>query len=247
VEKMNKQQNDYLDYLEQLETAKNKLHDEIVAAKRDIAVDLNVARQDENVAHWKEVRDEVSKKDLQFIDVNVKRNSVKPGVKVPNNRKKAPSNKKAIAIGACVLLVAGGSLIPKAVEVVERNYTINKEVEDFNEKYVEPNTTYSVVTDEKTSDDKVVHWHDYADVFMQAKYTTNDPVVAFYLAYDSMGEACLNQGLTAFNRLYNTDYQSVSDFLTKNNFADIKEWKIYVANKLAEQKEDTYGSSNIRG
>jgi hypothetical protein len=62
-----------------------------------------------------------------------------------------------------------------------------------------------------------------------------------------MGEACLNQGLTAFNRLYNTDYQSVSDFLTKNNFADIKEWKIYVANKLAEQKEDTYGSSNIRG
>jgi hypothetical protein len=250
VEKMNKQQNDYLDYLEKLNNAQLKLKEDVEKAKKNIGVDVSIARQDGNVWEWKEIRDDVSKNDLQFINIDVQKNSIKPGVKVPNNRKKSILNKKALAIGACVLLVAGGSQVPKAVDVVKQNYMVYKEVSYFNEEYAAPNRTFNLVTNDETDESRYVNYYTlegYKNIFLKSKYTIADPIVAFYLAYDSMGESALNQGIKIFDYYYETDYENVKDFLAKNNFADIKEWKIYVANKLAEQKEEQYGSSNIRG
>jgi hypothetical protein len=127
---------------------------------------------------------------------------------------------------------------------------VYKEVSYFNEEYAAPNRTFNLVTNDETDESRYVNYYTlegYKNIFLKSKYTIADPIVAFYLAYDSMGESALNQGIKIFDYYYETDYENVKDFLAKNNFADIKEWKIYVANKLAEQKEEQYGSSNIRG
>jgi hypothetical protein len=247
---MIKQQNDYLDYLEKLSEAQLKLKEDVAKAKKDISVDVSIARQDGDVVEWKEIRDDTSANDLQFINIEIKKNSIKPGVKVPNNRRKSLLNKKTLAIGACVLLVAGGSQVPKAVNVAKQNYMVNKEVSYFNEEYAAPNRTFKLVTDEETDESKYINYYTldgYKNIFLKAKYTIDDPIVAFYLAYDSMGENALNQGVKIFDYYYGTDYTSVEDFLVKNNFGDKKEWKLYVVEKLNEQKEEAYGNSSTRG
>lgn len=173
-------------------------------------------------------------------------NSVKPNIKVPNKRKKVNCSKKLIAAGACTLFIAAGITTPKIVEISKINSMVNEKVMDFNEEYVVPSTHYNTVLDEVDNGIKVIHWHDYMDIFMNAKNSHEDPVVSFYLAYSSLGDYCMNQGIDIYNHLYGTDYTDVNDFLQKNNFSSTIDLKKYVANVFESDKEASLdGSSNL--
>jgi hypothetical protein len=244
--------NDTLTYSERLKKIQDEVDERISDAYAEVKTNTVAAMEDKDVASLINTRNtlEMYPKGTYYIRDGVIENSVKPGVKVSNIRKKVAINKKSLAIGACVLLVSGGVVNANAEKIantIRSDKIVHEAVLNYSENYVSPNTHYNVISNNDTDTDEVVHWHDYSDIFMKAKYTTDDPVVAFYLAYDAMGEDCLNKGISSFNRLYNTDYESVNDFLIKNNFQDKKDWKINVAKKIQQQKEDGYGNSNTRG
>lgn len=182
--------------------------------------------------------------------------SIKPGTKVAYKKRKVELSKKTLAVGACVIYIAGGLTMPRFVEMaqnistaVERNIVVAEEVQEFSVEHVVPNTHYSFAADPETKEKVTVHWHDNVDIVMNAKQKHEDPVVAFYMIYASLDEHCRKEDigsiLNIFNRLYGTNYADVKDFMQKNNFTSAKEWKSYVGNALMEKEETLDGSSNF--
>lgn len=222
------------------------------AKRRAVEYDLNKQfkeLQAETAEKFKDLNSELIQdeaKEVADILEESLRDSVKPNVKVPNKRKKVNCSKKLIAVGACTLFIAAGIVTPKIIEISKINSINYEKVKDFNEEHVVPNTHYNTVLDKENHEMKVVHWHDYMDIFMNAKNSYEDPVVSFYLAYSSLGDYCMNQGIDIYNRLYGTDYTDVNDFLQKNNFSSTIELKRYVANVFTSDKEASLdGSSNL--
>lgn len=184
--------------------------------------------------------------------------SVKPGVKVANKRKKVELSKKALAVGACVIYIVGGVTMPHLMDMAknvhtsfELNKVIVKEINEFSEEVVVPNTTFDYARNDETNEKETIHWHDSADIVMNAKQQHEDPIVAFYIVYASLDEYCrkndIGSILDIYNRLYGTHYEGVDDFLIKNGFTSLKEWKAYVGNVLMEKEATLDGSSNSRG
>lgn len=196
--------------------------------------------------------------DREYIEKMMEKSrsmSVKPGVKVANKRKTVEISKKALAVGACVIYIAGGITMPHLVDLAkhvktsyERSAVIAKEINEFSEEVIVPNTTFDYAED---NEKEVIHWHDNVDIVMNAKQQHEDPIVAFYMVYASLDAYCrkndINSVLAIYNRLYGTNYADVNDFMLKNNFASVKEWKTYVGNTLMEKEETLDGSNNFRG
>ena len=175
------------------------------------------------------------------------RSSVKPNVKVPNKRKKIEDNKlnkkKAFAIGAATLFISGiavGSVVsPKIVEISKINNIVNEESRDFRSDVVVPNTGYNI------NNNKHVYWYDYMDIYMDAKNRYEDPILSFGFVYNTLGEQYTNDSINIYNHLYGTNFQNVSDFLTKHNFKNSDELREYMANIIrAEEEELNHGSIN---
>lgn len=218
------------DYLRQLEELKKETHRKIDQVESTLDKDY----------------------DLTFINLLKEENkakSIKPGVKVPLKKKKITMSKKALAVGACAMFLAGGIVTHQTIEIVksisttiEENNIIKPEINRLIVSGVNPNTQYNHLTEPETGEYYTVHWHDYYDIIEKAKELSQDPIVVFYLVCNSLDEYCRTEKMSSiidsYNYLYSTDYESVEDFLMKNNFADKKEWKTYVANALAEQKEE---------
>lgn len=174
--------------------------------------------------------------------------------KVPFNKKRAITSKKAVAIGASLFVIAAGvKVAPHVIQMVEnvkvnieQNHIIDPEINNFRKSSIAPNTTEKY----DSKNDKVVHWHDPLDIVMQAKNMHEDPIVAFYYIYSSLDDHCRNNDIETylgnFNLIYGTDYTDLEDFLLKNNLTTKQEWKTYVANVLMEEKEEAlYENSSL--
>lgn len=217
--------------------------------------------KNETIKKLDELKSTLDEEDIILIDTlkeETKSKSIKPGVKVPLKKKKITMSKKSLAVGACAMFLAGGLASNQAIGIVknisttiEENSIIKPEINKFIATGVNPNTQYNFLTNPDTGENYAVHWHDFYDIVEKAKKTNEDPIVAFYLVYNSLDEYCrverISSVIDTYNFLYGTDYESVEDFLFKNSFADKKEWKAYVANALVLQKEEGLDGNNSFG
>ena len=162
---------------------------------------------------------------IKEISLQTLNNSVKPNVKVPFKTKKVKVSKKALAVGACVFMIAGGVATPTIIRIAKNIPTINKEEHFLSEEN---------------------------DIIKIAKNVSEDPIVVLYFAVNALDSWCRNNNIDSylyyFNKIYKTNYESIDDFLFKNNFKDKVAWKSYVGNKLIEEKEQHLnGYYNVRG
>ena len=183
--------------------------------------------------------------------------SEKPGVKTRFKKRKVEVSKKALAVGTCIFVIVGGYGTTKAINIaknvstkIEQTRVINEEMKEFREDAYLQNTHFKSKVDKETNEFSTIHWHDYTDMIMNTKQANENPIVAFYMIYNSLDDYCRNtqmeQVLGSFNRIYGTNYTNVNDFLLKNGFANKEEWKTYVGNALIEEKETMQnGYSNL--
>ncbi len=193
---------------------------------------------------------EVSKKTLD--------SSVGIKDKVRFKRRRVNISKKAFAVGACLFVIAGGVASPTIIRIAKdvvvdfkQERFLNGKLNEFNNVYVKPNTHFKNVLDEEVKEFKTIHWHDEKDIIASACEINDDPIVAFYLALNSLDKWCkthdIDTYLINFNEMYGTNYENIDDFLHKNNLADKEAWKKYVGDKLIEEKRHLLnGNSNAR-
>lgn len=168
------------------------------------------------------------------------------------NKKVKTLLKQDLATRICVFMVIGGLVTTEIISLAngykkgkERNdYLKEYKTEIFNEnsnKWATKSREYDEKTEESYVKLTINHSHNINNMLLETKENYNDPIIAFYLFYFSLDEWCLNNKLTEylnnFNKIYETDYTSLEDFLTKNNFKNLKDLKKYVSDVIESEKE----------
>lgn len=99
-------------------------------------------------------------------------------------------------------------------------------------------TKKSTIMDEKMLDEKgyyeesKLYYYNILEYFLSIRIEESDPIVAMYKIHMAMGyilgDDFIDDNIKFFNSLYGTDYDSLDDFLKKNNLSSEEEWKKYV-------------------
>lgn len=158
-----------------------------------------------------------------------------PVIKWKKSKKKI--TKVQLAVGVCTFVIAGGLLAATATNLVinsNQNKIINPITRDFQKNNINNSTIRSWV-DGQMSD---TYSYDYVSICRDAYNITSDDKIALYLIYSNLGSTDTEKGLHQFNLVFQTNYQSIEDFLMTNEFKDTKEWKKYVSNTLEENQEE---------
>lgn len=150
-------------------------------------------------------------------------------------RKKINRRKKAIkSIALCLTCAVVGGVSVNTIDTLKEKITNNKivreEIDEFQEK--------AIITNTKRTADFKNYFYDYADIASYMKRENADFSTEAYLAYKNLGENQLEKVLNY------TDYDNMSDFLNKNNYASVDEWqeaekqKIILNNNIGEKQEE---------
>lgn len=170
-----------------------------------------------------------------------KEKSVKPGAKIKKKSKKKYLNVVGyIAAGLAIGAIAT-PVVAHAINTSYPNQMIKEATQDYTENIYNPNTEKFYNQDKNDVD----HYHDLIDIMVETKEEYENPIVGFYLIYNNLDKYCKNHKLEEilynFNLMYKTDYTSIEDFLQKNNFKNMKEFKEYVGLQLSKLSEAERG------
>lgn len=185
--------------------------------------------------------------DPKVLEESIKR-SVNPKAKV----KYKPKSQKILKVGAYVAaaVIALATIKAGANELSTRIHQSEVRTEALNE-YAEtiykPNTNEWV---EKKADGFAVpeHSHSWETIIQEVHQKYEDPLIGFYMIYTRLDTDCrqssLNNVFGKFNLYYGTNYTSLEDLLSKNNFQEYKELAKYVSYELSKLEEaNTYDGS----
>lgn len=149
--------------------------------------------------------------------------------RVPNNQSKTGFNKKLLVVGSCGFLVAASVLTLGTLKIAK-----------------DKAKNYNLAQNESLEIEKTVDLYDNAeDLFIDLSTNYYDPTVVMYLAYQSLGSSNdkINQNIGTFNKIFRTNYQSLSDFLQKNGFRTITDLEQYVGRYLGGERH--YDEDNL--
>ena len=188
------------------------------------------------------IRDiEEYRKKVKKIAEKAKKESIKPGVKIPNTRRKKEVSKMQIAIGMGIAGICFSFLTPVAAKEYEQNHVLSTALEAYQKDIIEPNTSFSIAHN-NSGHYTPVHKHHETTILERLKEEYENPIIIFYLFYQKLmqDEQCRihykQVWMQVYNNVNNTDYTNLEDFLKKNNFNNYEELKEYVALEL-QQKE----------
>lgn len=170
-----------------------------------------------------------------------KEKSVKPGAKVKKKAKKKYLNVVGYIAAGVVIGIAATPVAAHAINTSYPNQMIEEASQDYTENIFTPNTEKFYNQDKMDTD----HYHDLIDIMIETKEEYENPIVGFYLIYNNLDKHCKNHKLEEilynFNLVYQTDYTSIEDFLQKNNFKNMNEFKEYVGLQLSKLSEEERG------
>lgn len=149
--------------------------------------------------------------------------------RVPNNQNKTGFNKTLLVVGTCGFLAAA-SVVTLGTLKIAKDKAKN----------------YNLAHKEAFEIEKTVDLYDNAeDLFIDLSTNYYDPTVVMYLAYQSLGNSNdkINQNIGTFNKIFRTNYQSLSDFLEKNGFRTITDLEQYVGKYLKGERH--YDEDNL--
>ncbi len=149
--------------------------------------------------------------------------------RVPNNQNKTGFNKTLLVVGTCGFLAAA-SVVTLGTLKIAKDKAKN----------------YNLAHKEALEIEKTVDLYDNAeDLFIDLSTNYYDPTVVMYLAYQSLGNSNdkINQNIGTFNKIFRTNYQSLSDFLQKNGFRTITDLEQYVGRYLKGERH--YDEDNL--
>ena len=198
------------------------------------------------------------------MDLEVgKSKSIKPGANVKNKRKKKnPEWNQSLAYFKCALGASAilgmvavpvigetlNHLPPKEKVGVESEFSLDKSAEEaksnvlseYQDEIFEPNTIYNYDVSGKT---EASYYYDLIDINLETKEKYEDPLVGFYLAYNSTSGwykndiESMKNFIYKYNYIYQTNYKNLEDFLQKNNFQSLAELENYALSTLQEKEE----------
>ncbi len=173
------------------------------------------------------------------------RMSVKPKLEIPIHKKKFKTNRVLLAAGACSIALIAGIKSDSIVNVcknvstsIESTAYLNDEVEEFSSKHVVPNTTHYRLDENHPVENATSY--DYYEIYSEAKSKSENPIIALYFVYQSIGEDNVNQSIGVFNQLFGTNYQNIDHFLATTNLANRSNWYKFVKSYITEERDLNY-------